>query len=298
MASGPRAYGVAVERKLYRVARGTCYFPDCTRAIMFEVNDEPVCDVEIAHIRGAEKGSARYDENMSDAQRAAFPNLILLCSGHHKLVDRDDTTYRVELLEEWKAANEDDDLAALAGAGLNEDTLAAVLEEIVGKLRPRREIAVELECGVILPAGTGGVMTLPNLATLERTIASSPGWDRLPRVLVTRIRNTGSAAVEIEAVDLCFVLAAPDDAGAEPETGPSSETRLACNDDFPGQNPRLPYRMADGSATSWFTKFWHVDFMNRLSEFNSRTLPSIRSEVRLATGEVIPSPPFILNSDS
>ncbi len=55
---------------------------------------------------------------MTDAERAAFANLILLCSAHHKLVDRDEPTYPVERLEEWKADNEDDDLAALAGASL------------------------------------------------------------------------------------------------------------------------------------------------------------------------------------
>lgn len=62
MAGGPRDYTVGVERKLYRVARGTCYHPDRGRPIMIDVDGSPVCDVEIAHIREAEKGSARYDE--------------------------------------------------------------------------------------------------------------------------------------------------------------------------------------------------------------------------------------------
>ena len=181
MASGARAYGVAVERKLYRVARGTCYFPDCKRAIIFDVGGQPVCDVEIAHIRGAEAGSARYDEGMSDADEA-FPNLILLCSGHHKLVDRDDVKYSVEVLEKWKADNEDDDLAAMAGAVLNED-LAAVLEEIVGRLRPHREVLVELECGVILPAGTGGL----TLRSVTKSISSKAACPIcLNRVVVVR----------------------------------------------------------------------------------------------------------------
>lgn len=176
MVGGPRDYTVGVERKLYRVARGTCYHPECGRPIMIDVDGLPVCDVEIAHIRGAEAGSARFDEAMTDAARAAFANLILLCSAHQKLVDRvaaDD--YPLDVLEAWKAANEDDDLAALAGATLNQETLEAVLEEIVGRLRPRREVAVELECGLIVP--TGGVMTSPGLAVLEKTVAANPITD-------------------------------------------------------------------------------------------------------------------------
>lgn len=288
MTAGPRAYGVAVERKLYRVARGTCYFPDCKRAIMFDVGEQPVCDVEIAHIRGAEKNSARYDEKMTDEQRAAFANLILLCSGHHKLVDRDEISYPVDVLERWKGHNEDDDLAVLA-VGLNEETLTAALEEIAGKLRPHREVSVELECGVILPAGTGAVMTAPDLATLERTIRNNPGWNHFPRVLVTNIRSTGSAAIEIEGVDLYFLLIGRD--GTSPGEG-----RVMGQDTFPGLNPSLPHRLEDGSALTWFTKFEAVESMVDAGESHDQTVPSIRSEVRLSTGERASSSPFDLTT--
>jgi hypothetical protein len=283
--SGPRAYGVAVERKLYRVARGTCYYPDCKRPIMFDVDDQPVCDVEIAHIRGAEEGSARYDDTMTDAERAAFANLVLLCSAHHKLVDRDELTYPVELLETWKADNEDDDLGALAGAILNQETLASVLEDIAGRLGPRREITVEFECGLLLP--NARVMTSPNLATLEKTLAMNPGMARRPRLLVTTIRSTGSAAVEIAAVDFYFALADPD--GASPLEG-----RVMGQDTFPGQNPRLPHRLGDGSAMHWLTRFEHVEAMIKAGEIHGRAVPSIRSEVRLGSGETVSSAPLDL----
>lgn len=291
MAAGPRAYGVAVERKLYRVARGTCFYPDCQRPIMFDVDNQPVCDVEIAHIHGAENGSARYDENMTDAERSAFANLILLCSAHHKLVDRDELAYPIESLERWKSENEDSDLAALAGVSLNEKTLAAVLEEVTARMRPHREVTVELTCGLLLPHGTGGVMTSPDLVTLKTTLASNPGWDSFPLVLVTSIRNTGSAAVEIEAVDFYFVLDHPNDTLDDT----ALEGRVTGQDTFPGQNPRLPHRVEDGSAMHWLTKFEHVEAMIRVGGDHGRTVPSIRSEVRLATGETISSSPFGLD---
>lgn len=290
MASGPRAYGVAVERKLYRVARGTCYYPGCKRAIMVDIDDEPVCDVEIAHIRGAEPNSARHDETMSDDERRAFANLILLCSAHHKLVDRikpDD--YPVELLKQWKADNEDRELATLVG-GLDEETLIEALSAAAANLRPRREVVVELACGLLLPGGQ--LITSPNVATQQRTITSNPGWDAFPRVLVTTIRNTGALDVEIEGVDICFPMAPLDDTGQDAAT--PEVARLSGQDDFPGQNPRLPHRMADGSATHWLTKTWHLDYMTAVGEYNGRPILTIHSQVQLATGEHITSPPLSL----
>lgn len=292
MTKGPRDYTVGVERKLYRVARGTCYHPDCIRPIMVDVDGMPICDVEIAHIRAADSSAARFDPTMTDAQRASFANLILLCSAHHKLIDRiAPHDFPPELLEHWKAENEDPDLAALAGGTLTQETLEAALEEIAGRLGPRREVKVELMCGVMLPRGTGSVMTSPDLATLENTVTCNPGWDTFPRVLVTSIRNTGSAAVEVEAVDLYFVLAEP---GAVNEAPRALEGRVTGQDTFPGQNPRLPHRVEDGSAVHWFTMFEHVEVMVAVGEAHGRAVPSIRSEVRLATGETVSSPPFDL----
>lgn len=292
MANGPSDYTVGVQRNLYRVARGTCYYPDCVRPIMIDVDGMPICDVEIAHIRGAELKAARYDAKMTDAQRASFTNLVLLCSAHHKLVDRiapDD--YPPELLEQWKAKNEDDDLATLAGGTITQETLGAVLEEIAGRLRPRREITVELLCGVILPAGTGCVMTTTDLATLETMLASNPELKGSPRVLVTSIRNTGSAVVEVEAVDLHFVLAEP---GEVTDGTAPLEGSVKGQDTFPGRNPRLPFRVKDGNAEHWLTDFRHVEALVEIGEGHGRTVPSIRSEVRLATGETISSPTFDL----
>ncbi len=55
---GPRAYGSGVEKALYRLARGTCYFPDCAHPIFRVINGEPVVAVDIAEICGATSGSA------------------------------------------------------------------------------------------------------------------------------------------------------------------------------------------------------------------------------------------------
>jgi len=59
---------------------------------------------EIAHIRGAQEGSARYDKSMTDDKRRSYENLIVLCPTCHGKVDNIDleADYTCERLEEWK----------------------------------------------------------------------------------------------------------------------------------------------------------------------------------------------------
>lgn len=41
----------------------------------------------ICHIRGLNPGSARYDSSMTDKERNAFENLVLMCPNHSKRID-------------------------------------------------------------------------------------------------------------------------------------------------------------------------------------------------------------------
>jgi hypothetical protein len=76
---GPRDYLVGTERALYAFARTTCYFPGCKTSVIVFVESEPVSNAQIAHIRGANPGSPRYDPAMTDDERRSYANLILLC---------------------------------------------------------------------------------------------------------------------------------------------------------------------------------------------------------------------------
>jgi hypothetical protein len=61
---------------------------------------------EMAHIEGENPGSARYKKNMSDEDRNAYGNLILLCPTHHTIVDKDENKYTVEALKQKKSDHE------------------------------------------------------------------------------------------------------------------------------------------------------------------------------------------------
>lgn len=61
---------------------------------------------QICHIKGEKRGSARFDEDQSDADRQKFDNLILLCGSHHKIIDDDETKHTVRRLRKMKKDHE------------------------------------------------------------------------------------------------------------------------------------------------------------------------------------------------
>lgn len=113
------------------------------------VEGEPMVAVDIAHIYGANSCSARYEESMTDAERRAFGNHILLCAPHHKLVDgRRRGEFPPEMLQGWKSSNEPaEGIEALTSAGLTDEILETVMEQIVAQVGPKREVEVDLEPG-------------------------------------------------------------------------------------------------------------------------------------------------------
>jgi len=61
---------------------------------------------EIAHIKAALPGGARFDDAMSNEERRAESNLILMCAVHHIKIDAKRNMWSVEKLEILKAAHE------------------------------------------------------------------------------------------------------------------------------------------------------------------------------------------------
>ena len=55
-----------------------------------------------AHIAAAAEGGRRYDASMSPEQRKHADNAIWLCANHATLIDRDEVTYTVSVLQEIK----------------------------------------------------------------------------------------------------------------------------------------------------------------------------------------------------
>lgn len=62
---------------------------------------------EAAHIRAARPGEARYDEKMTDDERAAFENGIWLCASCHTMIDKNKgADFSTDVLLKWKTNHE------------------------------------------------------------------------------------------------------------------------------------------------------------------------------------------------
>lgn len=55
---------------------------------------------EIAHIKAALPDGARFDDDMSNEQRRAEANLLLMCANDHTAIDSDATSWPVSTLVE------------------------------------------------------------------------------------------------------------------------------------------------------------------------------------------------------
>jgi hypothetical protein len=89
-------------RELFLKSGNQCAFPGCSHLMM---NKEGVFIGQVCHIEAAEEGGERFNENMTDDERAAFPNLMLMCYPHHQ-VTNDVDAYPVPRLQAMKADHE------------------------------------------------------------------------------------------------------------------------------------------------------------------------------------------------
>lgn len=90
----------ATIKQLFAVSGNQCAFPGCIEKL---VDGDNILG-EICHIEAADKGGERYNPSQTEDERAAFPNLILLCPKHH-IITNDIKKYTVEALKEMKASH-------------------------------------------------------------------------------------------------------------------------------------------------------------------------------------------------
>jgi hypothetical protein len=84
---------------LYVRSGNECAYPDCNHPIF---NDDGLYIAQLCHIKAANVGGQRYDENQTDEQRRAPENLLFMCHRHHKETD----SFKEEKLLEIKRNHE------------------------------------------------------------------------------------------------------------------------------------------------------------------------------------------------
>jgi hypothetical protein len=98
-------------RRLFAFSGNRCAFDPCEHEL---IDDAGNFVAEICHIRGALPAGERFDPSMSNEERRAPENLLLMCHRHH-VVTNDVGIYPVEAMERIKAAHE----ARFAAASLD-----------------------------------------------------------------------------------------------------------------------------------------------------------------------------------
>jgi hypothetical protein len=277
MTQGPSHYTTGTERALFTFCDKTCYFPGCTERVIVFVNDEPVSSAQIAHIRGARPGSARYDANMTDNERRAFANLILLCTAHHAYVDRlHPERYPAELLAQWKRDREQ--AAGIDGtalAGVTDDRLAELIEAAVRNLAPQRRLLVEVGIGFVRAAPLEMTfVTLPSATAREFL----PMYTELgPAGIILSVRNQGTLESWVSNHALRLL--------------PSGAPIIFPNE-YPAVSPALPHRLGIGESAQWLYSLGWVERLTGFLQAQGQTITEVVGEVSLGSGETLRSDPL------
>lgn len=108
MAKTTRQYSSKTIRLLYGSCGNECAEPTCTNRIIAAGTPESEAAVigHICHIYAASDNGPRGKPDLTEKQRNAPENLILLCGHHHLLVDKQWETYPAEMLIAWKKKHE------------------------------------------------------------------------------------------------------------------------------------------------------------------------------------------------
>lgn len=100
---GRKAPSADTLRRLFALSGNQCARPGCSTVLLAATG---TLVGEVAHIAAESPGGPRYDDSLSDTERRAFENLLLLCSVCHDLVDKEEKKYTVPILRKWKRDRE------------------------------------------------------------------------------------------------------------------------------------------------------------------------------------------------
>ncbi|WP_051609928.1 hypothetical protein [Terasakiella pusilla] len=97
-----KAHTKEIIRELFAKSGNQCAFPDCNHPL---IDDDGDYVAQICHIEAASEGGERYNERMTDDERAAPSNLLIMCHRHHVKTNNVDI-YTVPILQDMKRQHE------------------------------------------------------------------------------------------------------------------------------------------------------------------------------------------------
>lgn len=108
MADPARRYSDKTIKVLFGSSGNQCAHPHCTNPIIAPETEQSDAAVVayICHIYAAADNGPRGKPDLTEDDRNAPDNLILLCGHHHPSVDKQHETYPANLLKSWKKDHE------------------------------------------------------------------------------------------------------------------------------------------------------------------------------------------------
>lgn len=103
------------QRHLFASSGGYCQNPGCNRALFVEADTTKVSVAEMAHTFAAQDDGPRANPELTEEERGAFTNLILLCANCHTVIDKAPEAFPDSLITKWKSDHETR-IAAVFGA--------------------------------------------------------------------------------------------------------------------------------------------------------------------------------------
>lgn len=93
--------------RLFADSGGYCANPECRAEIFRELDGEVIHIAEIAHIISAGERGPRSSAQLSDQEKSAYDNLILLCPTCHTMIDKAEDKFPEGLILDWKKSHKD-----------------------------------------------------------------------------------------------------------------------------------------------------------------------------------------------
>lgn len=98
-AASPNAH---TQRRLFAASAGYCQNPSCSNELFVDAGDKNIHIAELAHVFAANDRGPRANTELSEEERGAFENLVVLCANCHTTIDKAPSAFPDEMLLGWK----------------------------------------------------------------------------------------------------------------------------------------------------------------------------------------------------
>lgn len=99
---GNAAPDAHTRRRLFAASAGYCQNPGCSNELFVEAPGKSIHIAEMAHVFAASDDGPRAKPKLSEGERGAYENLVMLCANCHTMVDKAPEAFPDSMILSWK----------------------------------------------------------------------------------------------------------------------------------------------------------------------------------------------------